>query len=106
LALHAIDRHRIRDRGVTLAASEAVAHLARDDGPDHDLWLHVHADVLDDAIIPAVDYRLSDGFSWEAHDSNAYRHPVPSSRRAGGHDLRPSPRPGLFSSRWSAGRVE
>ena len=27
--------------------------------------MHVDADVLDDAIMPAVDYRLPDGLSWE-----------------------------------------
>ena len=63
--LHAIDLHRIRTGGVTLAASEAIEHLTRDDGPDNGFWLHVDADVLDEAIMPAVDYRLPDGLSWE-----------------------------------------
>ena len=63
--LHAIDLHRIRSGGVTLAASEAIAHLTRDGGPDNGFWLHVDADVLDEAIMPAVDYRLPDGLSWE-----------------------------------------
>ena len=27
--------------------------------------MHVDADVLDDAIMPAVDYRLPDGLSWD-----------------------------------------
>jgi arginase len=27
-------------------------------------WLHLDADVLDDAIMPAVDYRLPGGLSW------------------------------------------
>ena len=63
--LHAIDLLRIHSRGVTLAARDAVAHLTRDHGPDNGFWLHVDADVLDDAIMPAVDYRLPDGLSWE-----------------------------------------
>ena len=63
--LQAIDLPRIRSRGVTVAAREAVAHLTRDLGPDNGFWLHVDADVLDDAIMPAVDYRLPDGLSWE-----------------------------------------
>jgi arginase len=63
--LHAIDLQRIRSHGVTLAAREAVAHLTRDGGPDNGFWLHVDADVLDDAIMPAVDYRLPGGLSWE-----------------------------------------
>jgi arginase len=28
-------------------------------------WIHVDADALDDAIMPAVDYRLPGGLSWE-----------------------------------------
>ena len=63
--LYAIDLLRIHSRGVTLAARDAVAHLTRDHGPDNGFWLHVDADVLDDAIMPAVDYRLPDGLSWE-----------------------------------------
>ena len=27
-------------------------------------WIHLDADVLDDAIMPAVDYRQPDGLSW------------------------------------------
>ena len=63
--LHAIDLLRIHSRGVTLAARDAIAHLTRDDGPDNGFWLHVDADVLDDAIMPAVDYRIPDGLSWD-----------------------------------------
>jgi arginase len=63
--LRAIDLPRIRTRGVDAAASEAVAHLTRDRGPDRGFWMHVDADVLDDAIMPAVDYRLPDGLTWE-----------------------------------------
>jgi arginase len=63
--LHAIDLLRIHSQGVTLAAMDAVAHLTRDHGPDSGFWLHVDADVLDDTIMPAVDYRLPDGLSWE-----------------------------------------
>ena len=63
--LRAIDLPRIRTRGVDAAASEAVAYLTRDRGPDRGFWMHVDADVLDDAIMPAVDYRLPDGLSWE-----------------------------------------
>ena len=63
--LHAIDLRLVRSRGVTLAARDAVAHLTRDHGPGSGFWLHVDTDVLDDAITPAVDYRLPDGLSWE-----------------------------------------
>jgi arginase len=61
----AIDLPRIRSRGVEAGARDAVAHLTRVRGPDRGFWMHVDADVLDDAIMPAVDYRLPDGLSWE-----------------------------------------
>jgi arginase len=63
--LPAFDLARIRGRGVDAAASEAVAHLTRSGGPDGGFWIHVDADVLHDEIMPAVDYRLPDGLSWD-----------------------------------------
>jgi arginase len=48
-----------------VAARDAVAHLTRDRGPDGGFWMHVDADVLDDGLMPAVDYRVPDGLSWE-----------------------------------------
>ena len=48
--------------GASLAAARAVERLA---SPDlHGFWIHLDADVLDDAIMPAVDYRMPDGLSW------------------------------------------
>ena len=41
-----------------------MAHLEREDGPAG-FWVHLDADVLDDAIMPAVDYRLPDGLRWD-----------------------------------------
>jgi arginase len=63
--LRAIDLPQIRSRGAEVTARDAVAHLTRSGGPDSGFWMHVDADVLDDAIMPAVDYRLPDGLSWE-----------------------------------------
>jgi arginase len=65
VALQALDLRRIRSRGVDAAARDAVAHLTRSGGPDAGFWVHVDADVLDDTIMPAVDYRLPGGLSWE-----------------------------------------
>jgi arginase len=62
--LFAVDLGTIRNRGVDAAVRDAVAHLTRDGGPDQGFWMHVDADVLDDAIMPAVDYRLPGGLSW------------------------------------------
>jgi arginase len=63
--LRAIDLAAIRARGIDAAAREAIAHLTRDGGPERGFWIHVDADVLDDEIMPAVDYRLAGGLSWE-----------------------------------------
>jgi arginase len=63
--LMACDLAAIRRRGVSAVARDAVAHLTRDRGPDAGFWIHVDADVLDDAIMPAVDYRLPGGLSWD-----------------------------------------
>jgi arginase len=63
--VRSIDLPRVRGDGIEAAARDAVAHLTRDDGPDRGFWIHVDADVLDDAIMPAVDYRLPGGLSWE-----------------------------------------
>jgi arginase len=60
----AIDLASVRDRGAGRAARDALAYLERKDGPVR-FWVHLDVDVLDDAIMPAVDYRLPDGLTWE-----------------------------------------
>lgn len=62
-AIRVIDLADVRDRGVPRAAADAVEHLMRDelDG----FWIHIDCDVLDDAVMPAVDYRISGGLAWE-----------------------------------------
>jgi arginase len=59
------DLATVRSRGIGAAARDAVRHLTRNRGPDGGFWIHVDADVLDDAIMPAVDYRLPGGLSWK-----------------------------------------
>lgn len=61
-AMKAIDLQQVRRGGAKAAADEAVNHLTRE-GLDG-FWIHLDADVLDDAIMPAVDYRMPDGLSW------------------------------------------
>jgi arginase len=63
--LRAVDLPSIRSRGLDVAAREAVAYLTRAGGPERGFWIHLDADVLDDAIMPAVDYRLTGGLSWK-----------------------------------------
>jgi arginase len=57
------DLDRIRADGVQACAGAALKRLVC---PDLDgFWLHLDADVLDDAIMPAVDYRMSGGLGWK-----------------------------------------
>ena len=61
--LFAQDLRELRRLGASEAARAAIAHLCR---PDLDgFWIHLDVDVLDDAIMPAVDYRMPDGLSWQ-----------------------------------------
>jgi arginase len=58
--MHVFDLPYVRKIGmITTAASQAVELLVNDelDG----FWIHLDADVLDDSIMPAVDYRLGGG---------------------------------------------
>jgi arginase len=59
----AFDLLEVRRAGVEAVARQSLAHLTRPGGAGR-FWLHVDADVLDDAIMPAVDYRQPDGLSW------------------------------------------
>jgi arginase len=60
--ISALDLPVVRERGVAAVAETALRVVARTelDG----FWLHLDADVLDDAIVPAVDYRLPGGLHW------------------------------------------
>jgi len=61
--IRVIDLAEVRSAGVAEAARQAVAHLTRPEVSG--FWVHLDADVLDDAIVPAVDYRIPDGLSWD-----------------------------------------
>jgi arginase len=58
-----LDLATVRARGAEVAARDALVRVGRSelDG----FWLHLDCDVLDDAVMPAVDYRLPDGLSWD-----------------------------------------
>lgn len=79
--LRAIDLATVRERGFERAARDALAHLERENGPAG-FWIHLDADVLDDTIMPAVDYRLPDGLSWDEL-SGVLRAAVASPRAVG-----------------------
>jgi arginase len=61
-SLRSIDLGAVRRMGAEAAARQAMAHLERDELAG--FWIHLDADALDDAIMPAVDYRMPDGLSW------------------------------------------
>lgn len=62
-AIEVIDLAAIRKIGARPAVALALKRLT---SPAIDgFWLHLDADALDDAVMPAVDYRLPDGLNWE-----------------------------------------
>jgi arginase len=58
-----IDLPHIRRLGIERATHDALEHLVRSelDG----FWIHVDCDALDDAVMPAVDYRRPGGLAWD-----------------------------------------
>jgi arginase len=62
-AMLALDLADVRRLGIEAATAQAIGRLVR---PHLDgVFVHVDADVLDDAIMPAVDYRLPGGLATE-----------------------------------------
>lgn len=61
--MHYYDLAAVRRLGVERTMAEALSGIARDGV--REIWLHLDVDVLDDAIMPAVDSRQPDGFTWE-----------------------------------------
>jgi arginase len=62
-AIHVFPLDEVRKATVAAMAGTA-ARLLQESGVEG-IWIHVDADVLDDRIMPAVDYRLPGGLSWE-----------------------------------------
>ncbi len=61
--IHSFDLAYVKQRGITTAVSEAVKNLLKDELCG--FWIHLDVDVLDDTIMPAVDYRLNGGLSFD-----------------------------------------
>lgn len=57
--IHIFDLEKVQALSVTAAAEQAIGKLRKNelDG----FWIHLDADVLNDEIMPAVDYRLDGG---------------------------------------------
>ncbi len=62
-AIRVFPLEEVRRATVAAAAAAAVSGLWKSDVEG--IWIHVDADVLDDGIMPAVDYRIPGGLSWE-----------------------------------------
>lgn len=61
--LKVLDLPAVQATGIEAAMGEAVEHLTR---PELDgFFIHLDADCLDDAIMPAVDFRVPGGLSWD-----------------------------------------
>lgn len=59
--LGTVDLAGVRRLGAADATRQAVDWL--DNGAGY--WVHLDADVLDDAVMPAVDYRIPGGLTWD-----------------------------------------
>lgn len=79
-AIRVIDFAAIRERGAEYATVASVEHLSRTELAG--FWVHLDADSLDDAIMPAVDYRMPDGLSWDEL-TTALRTAISSGRAVG-----------------------
>jgi arginase len=60
-AIHMMDLAAVRRAGAPAAAAAATSRLAA----RGDFFVHVDCDCLDDAVMPAVDYRMPDGLSFD-----------------------------------------
>ncbi|CDZ32336.1 Arginase [Neorhizobium galegae bv. officinalis] len=61
--LKALDLPTVRKVGIEAATRKAVDHLLR---PELEgFFIHLDADCLDDSIMPAVDFRVPGGLSWD-----------------------------------------
>jgi arginase len=56
------DLSRVKELGIKNASSFAIRKLLENETDG--FWIHLDADVLDDSIMPAVDYRLEGGLSF------------------------------------------
>jgi arginase len=62
-AIHALDLMQVRALGIRNATRLGMEKLRG--SSLEGIWLHLDADVLNDDIMPAVDYRLADGLQWD-----------------------------------------
>jgi arginase len=63
--LLALELSEVRRVGAKRAAQRAIEHLTAADKSTQGFFIHLDADVVSDALMPAVDYRMVDGLSWD-----------------------------------------
>ncbi|HLA05061.1 MAG TPA: hypothetical protein VJZ16_03650, partial [Syntrophales bacterium] len=70
-SIHSFGLEQVRELGVVAAAEQAIRELQKSkvDG----FWVHLDADVLDDEIMPAVDYRLGGGLRRMWNSNNIHQ---------------------------------
>lgn len=61
----ALDLSEVRRLGTKRAAQRAVEHLSAAERPTRGFFIHLDADVVSDDLMPAVDYRMPDGLTWD-----------------------------------------
>jgi arginase len=61
----ALDLSEVRRLGIERAAQRAVEHLTAPERPTRGFFIHLDADVVSDDLMPAVDYRIPDGLTWD-----------------------------------------
>jgi arginase len=83
-SIAAIDLATLRDEGAEGAARRAIDLLTRANDSER-FWIHLDVDVLDDEIMPCVDYRMPGGLSWQELATVLHRAVV--SGRAAGLDV-------------------
>ena len=62
-AITVVDGPEVREGGAASALGKALAAVTRPGAEG--FWVHLDVDVLDDDLMPAVDYRHPGGLSWE-----------------------------------------
>jgi len=62
-AITVVDLTEVRETGTGRALEKALATLTKPDLKG--FWVHLDVDVLDDALMPAVDYRHPGGLTWQ-----------------------------------------
>jgi arginase len=62
-AITVVDFSEVRGRGAGQALQQVTETITKPDLAG--FWVHLDVDVLDDALMPAVDYRHPGGLSWE-----------------------------------------